>query len=115
MRLVRNILLGLVISGAIFFGFHEAFTQVVAASTGYNATGHGLFGWDHSFVEHEFIPDGDAYRGVVIDSGHKIGVPSLIAEILVSCALGFGALLIPLGLLLIIRDKDGERTKQGHP
>lgn len=109
MRLVRYILLGLLISGSIFVGFHKGFTQVVAASTGYNATGHGLFGWDRSFVEHEFTSDGDAYRGVVIDSGHKVGYPSLIAEILVSCVLGFGALMVLLRLRLLTTDEDVEK------
>ena len=81
---------GTLLAGGIFYGFYAADENIEAGSTGFNASSKGLFGWDYSFAEHTFRPDGDAYRAVLIDSGSEIRFGRLFAEILLCLGLGWG-------------------------
>ena len=91
LRIPLLIVISTLLAGAIFFGFYSGDENIDAASTGYNASSKGLFGWDYSFSEHTFASDGEGYRAVIIDSGRELRRGRLTAEIILCCGLGFGA------------------------
>lgn len=69
LRVPLLLIAGVLLAGGIFYGFYSGEENIETASTGFNASSKGFFGWDYSFAEHTFEPDGDAYRAVLIDSG----------------------------------------------
>jgi len=91
MRIAAIVAIGLLLSAGGFFLSYRMFDEIAAASTGYNATAKGFFGWDFSFAEHDFVEDpGGGYKPVLIQSGTKIRYGHLAIEVGVAAILGFG-------------------------
>jgi hypothetical protein len=89
------VILGLLLSGAIFQLAHSCLGESAEASTGYNATNYGVFGWDYFFVENGFVWNGKQEEWKIIAMGHKINYRNLIAEIALCLGIGFaGAMMI---------------------
>ena len=117
-RFIRILLLlgtGTLLAGAIFYGLYSSTKNIEAASTGFNASSKGLFGWDYSFGEHSFEPDGEAYRSVLIDSGREIRSGLLVAEIILCLGLGWGATFGIWALVQTLRKIQGEQNGDGNP
>lgn len=89
------ILLGLLLSGAIFHLAYSNFQEVAEASTGYNASRNGFLSWDYFFIENGLVWNGKEEELGIISMGHKIYYPSLITEIVLCLWIGFtGAMMI---------------------
>lgn len=94
--------IGTLLSGVVFYGFYSGEKNIEAASTGFNASSKGFFGWDYSFVEHSFEPDGEVYHAVIIDSGRKVRNGHLAAEIILCLGLGLGSTFGTWGLVQVL-------------
>ena len=88
------ILLGTLLSGAMFYLAHWGIEEAAEVSTGYNATTHGLFGWDYSFAEHASLWNGNENEWTQIAQGHKIKYPNLIAEIVFFIGVSYGVVIV---------------------
>ena len=92
-KLLTLIGASMLVSAVIFGGFYFSDENIEAASTGFNAGSKGVFGWDYSYAEHSFEPDGDGYRMVLIDYGREIRRDRLIAEIILCLGIGYGIVI----------------------
>jgi hypothetical protein len=91
MNLSLCLYLGLLLSAGIFCLTYSAPEEVAMASTDYNATSRGLFGWEYSYSENRYISQGSGALHRVVHKGREIRYPNLIAEVVVCCVLGLGA------------------------
>ena len=109
LRIPLLLVVGALLAGAIFYGFYSGEENIEAASTGFNASSKGFFGWDYSFAEHTFEPDGEVYRSVMIDSGREVRFGPLAAEIILCLVLGLGATFGTWVIVRALGEKPGEQ------
>ncbi len=88
MKLSGYAVFAFIVSALVFYLFYTVFDEVSVASTGYNATERGLFGWEYSFAEHGFTGESSAYKMFLIDSGRNINLSKLLDEIGLCCVFG---------------------------
>lgn len=111
LSILRLAVVASIVALVIFLASYHWLDEITAASTGYNASAKGLFGWIEEYQEHDFNAEG---VWALKENGTRIKPISLLAEIGTSLALGITIALVSLALVPRTPTTKNNKGEQGE-